>query len=155
MGCHASLSRQHRDRHPNRALRRRLFRSIAQQIPELDLDGMAADDGHNSQLPNFACPSFPLWEVDFEAHTIWVFPPEDLIGAVLRFLHNRRRKKLVTRVILCLPERRSASWFWLLQYFRRVSRFVAGSDLFRERALHGNWCRLPPTKEPWLILASY
>ena len=150
-----TLSVAQRDKHPDRALRRKLFRHVLQLIPGIDLDGMAAEDGHNSQLPNYACPSFPFWEVDFSVHTVWVFPPDDLINAVLKFIITRRRQQRVMRVVALVPERKSAPWFWMLQHFSRVCRFVAGSDLFRERAQNGIWRKLPAAKEAWVVVASF
>ena len=119
------------------------------------MDGFAADDGHNALLPEYAFPSFPFWEIDFDKFTVWAFPPEDTIGAVLKFLQLRRRQKLISRVVLCVPERRTAPWFWQLQHLFRIARFVSQSDVFRERSPYGVWRRAPRTREPWLILSTF
>ena len=116
---------------------------------------MCADDGHNAQMDRFVGPSDSFFEMDFDSEVIWCFPPEDLIGATLKFLSLRQRAKLTVRVVLCLPERSTAPWFFHLAKHRRVMRFVRGSDLFRERSVDGLWKKLPPVREPWVIVASW
>ena len=115
---------------------------------------MAADDGHNAQLPRHRCPSEPLFEANFADECIWIFPPDDLIATVLNFLKAQRRALVDLKVVLCLPERPTAHWFHLVKQFVRVFRFVIGSDLFRERGHTGVWKKLPPVREPYLVLAS-
>ena len=51
------LSADKRDRRAEKCLRRRLFKHIKTVLPVLDVDGMASDDGHNSQLEQYRCPS--------------------------------------------------------------------------------------------------
>ena len=143
-----------RDKHGDRSLRRRLFSSILQSTPQLSVDGMAADDGHNAQLPTYRCPSNSIFEYDFGDAAVWCFPPAELIGPLLKFLHGLRRARRHHHVVLCVPERTHAGWFHYLRFYRRLFRYVAGSDLFRERNSAGLWKRLPPTREAWLILSS-
>jgi hypothetical protein len=150
------ISAKDRDRHGQRVLRQRLFKNVLRKFPELTIDGMASDDGHNSQMPRYACPSDSFFELDFSKEVAWVFPPEELIGPTLMFLRKRRRALLTTKVVLLLvPERQRAGWFFHLAAFQRVFRFVSGSDLFREMAIDGSWKRLPATREPWVVLASF
>ena len=144
-----------RDKHTDKTLRKRLFKQILERMPELTIDGMCADDGHNAQLERYVGPSDSVFELDFDTEVIWCFPPEDLIGATLKFLSLRRRAKLPVHVVLCVPERTSAPWFFHLASYRRVMRFVRGSDLFRERTMDGLWKKLPPVREPWVIVASW
>ena len=61
---------------------------------------------------------------------------------------------LLTKVVLLLPERSSASWFWYLEDYKRLARYVPGSDLFREHLPDGKWKKLPPVREPWVVLTS-
>ena len=143
-----------RDLKGDRVLRKRLFQSILRLVPSLTLDGMAADDGHNKQLPRYCCPSFPIFEADFESEVLWIFPPDELISPVLRFLHHRRRARKAVRVVLLLPERPRAPWFFLVQHYKRIARYVYGSDLFRECDDSGVWRKLPRTREPWMVLSS-
>ena len=143
-----------RDKHPDRCLRRRLFATILQRFPGLTLDGMAADDGHNSQLPRFCCPSWPFFEANLEEDIAWVFPPNELIGPVLKFLHLRHRARQPVRVVLLVPERSHAPWLFMLARYQRAFRYVSGSDLFREQCSDGSWRKLPAVKEPWLVVAS-
>ena len=121
-----------RDRRGERVLRKRLFKAILELIPSITIDGMASDDGHNTQLPRFCCPSDSVFELTFAAETVWMFPPEELIGPIMTFLHNLRRARKPYCVVLLVPERPRASWFHHAKHFRRVRRYVAGSDLFRE-----------------------
>ena len=51
-----------RDKHPDRTLRKRLFRMIENEVSPFSLDGMAADDGHNKLVEHFCSPSNPLFE---------------------------------------------------------------------------------------------
>ena len=148
------LSVHNRDRHAERSLRKRLFANVLEKFPQLTLDGMAADDGHNAQLAQYRCPSEPLFEANFEVECIWIFPPDDLIATVLTFLNAQRRALVNLRVVLCLPERPTAPWFHMVKHYVRAFRYVIGSDLFRERGHTGVWKKLPPIREPYLVLAS-
>ena len=150
-----TLNMKIRDRRPDRVLRRRLFAHIATQYPGLSIDGFVADDGHNSQLARYRCPSESFFEAELEEEQAWLFPPEELLGPLLKFLQLRRRARKLTRVVLLVPERPSASWFFMLAQYRRVSRFVVGSDLFRETTPDGRWVKLPPVREPWVVLSSF
>ena len=85
----------------------------------------------------------------------WVFPLDELIGPLLKFLQLRHRAQKTTRVVLMLPERPSAPWFFLLARYKRVARFVSGSDLFRELTPEGRWVKLGAVREPWVVLASF
>ena len=143
-----------RDKHLDRCLRRRLFANILSRFPSLSLDGMAADDGHNSQLPKFCCPSWPFFAAELEQEVVWLFPTNELIGPVLKFLQLRHRARQLVRVVMLLPERPNASWFFMLSRYRRVFRYVAGSDLFREQQPEGAWRKLPAVREPWIVVAA-
>ena len=143
-----------RDRHGDRCLRKRLFQQVLNLVPSITVDGMSSDDGHNAQLPDFRCPSNSVFEMDFSAATVWLFPPDELIGPLLSFLDKRRRQRLDSRVVLCLPERASAGWFYHLKFYKRVMRFVIGTDMFRELAANGLWKKLMPVREPWVVVAS-
>ena len=144
-----------RDRHPDRVLRRRLFAHIATAFPGLSLDGFVADDGHNTQLARYRCPSESFFEAELVGEQAWIFPPDELIGPVLKFLQLRHRARKHTRVVLLLPERPSAPWFFLLARYKRVARYVVGSDLFREVTPEGRWVKLPTVREPWVVLSSF
>ena len=148
------LSVHNRDKHSDRSLRKRLFANVLAKFPQLTLDGMSADDGHNAQLPRYRCPSEPLFEANFAEECIWIFSPDDLIATVLKFLQAQRRAQVMIRVVLCLPERPTAAWFHLVKHYARVFRFVVGSDLFRERGHTGVWKKLPPAREAYVVLAS-
>ena len=115
---------------------------------------MAADDGHNAQLADFRSPSNSVFEMDFSTSTVWLFPSDELIGPVLAFLDKRRLRREVTSVVLLLPERAHAGWFHYLKRYKRVMRFVSGSDLFRELAVNGQWKKMLPVREPWIVVAS-
>ena len=123
-------------------------------FPSISVDGMVADDGHNSHMPRFCSPSMPFFEADLSADTFWLFPPNELIGPVLKFLQVRHRARQPAKVVLLVPERSSAPWFFMLARYRRAFRFVVGTDLFREQLPDGGWRKLPAVKEPWLVVAS-
>ena len=155
IGCNRlTISAGIRDKHPDRCLRRRLFANILSRFPSLNLDGMAAGDGHNSQLPRFCCPSWPFFEADLNEDIAWLFPPNELIGPVLKCLHLRYRARQPVKVVLLVPECPSAPWFFMLAKYQRAFRYVAGSDLFREQQPDGGWRKLPSVREPWLVVAS-
>ena len=143
-----------RDRHGDRCLRKRLFQEVLKKVPSISVDGMAADDGHNAQLAEYRSPSNSVFEMDFTDKTVSMFPSDELIGPVLSFLDKRRLRRVSTSVVLCLPERAHAGWFHLLKHYKRVMRFVVGSDLFRELAVNGQWKKLLPVREPWVVVAS-
>ena len=115
---------------------------------------MAADDGRNAQLPVYRSPSKSIFEYDFGDAAVWCFPPEELIGTLLKLLHGLRRARQPHFVVLCIPERPQAAWFHYLRFYKRLFRYVKGSDLFRERNEAGQWKKLPPIREPWLVLSS-
>ena len=143
-----------RDKHPDRCLRRRLFANILSRFPSLNLDGMAADDGHNSQLPRFCCPSWPFFEADLNEDIAWLFPPNELIGPVLIFFASAVP---CTSASQSSPARARAPQRALVLYagkYQRAFRYVAGSDLFREQQPDGGWRKLPSVREPWLVVAS-
>ena len=144
-----------RDRHPDRCLRRRLFAHIALQFPGLSLDGFAADDGHNAQLQRYRCPSDSFFGSELDDEQAWLFPADELVGPLLRFLQVRRRARKTTRVVLLVPEGPSAPWFFMLAMYKRVSRFVIGSDLFRESTPDGRWSKMHPVRDPWVVVSSF
>ena len=143
-----------RDRQGERALRKGLFQSIAAIIPTITIDGMASDDGHNAQMERFRCPSESLFEMDFASETAWVVPPDVLIGPVMSFLQALRTSQKIHKVVLLLPERPGASWFHHAKHYRRVRRYVTGSEVFHELSPTGEWKKCLPAKEPWVVLAS-
>ena len=51
------VSAENRDRHTDRALRKRLFQQVLSHVPEITIDGLSADDGHNAQLERYVGPS--------------------------------------------------------------------------------------------------
>ena len=126
-----------RDRHGERCLRKRLFNEIIARVPSIGIDGMASDDGHNAQLPDYRCPSRSVFELDFAEHTVWLFPPDELIRPVLAFLDKRRLRRLQSRVVLCVPDRSNAGWFHFLKHYRRLFRFIIGTDMVLELAVNG------------------
>ncbi len=73
-----------RDKFPHRTLRKRLFKSINMSCGPFTLDGMATDDGHNALLGDFCCPSEPFFEHKLEGQKVWLFPPAEMIGLVLK-----------------------------------------------------------------------
>ena len=143
-----------RDKHGERSLHKKIFQQLQVRIPSISMDGRASDDGRNSQLERYRCPSDSVFEVDFTNEVVWLFPPDELIAPVLKFLQALRRQDKPHQVVLCVPERPSAGWFYHLKQYARVFRFVRGSDLFREQAPTGLWKQLPPVREAWLIVAS-
>ena len=86
---------------------------------------------------------------------MWVFPPDDMIDLTVTYLYNQLRARVPLKVVLLVPERsRSAPWFWRLKAFERVCNFRTGSSLFVERNALGQWTRLPPVREPSVVLKS-
>ena len=115
------------------------------------MDGMVADDGHNALLPNYCCPSDPFFEATLGSQRVWLFPPLDMIGIVLKFVLNQARIDHSFSCCVLVPERTSAYWYRYVSEFRRIERFATGSDLFR---LHNgsDFCRAPKVGEPWIVL---
>lgn len=148
------LAASRRDAHADRSLRKHLFKQIENQVGFFTLDGIADDFGYNAQCVRFRSPSDSFFEADVQGERIWLFPPDDLIYTLLRVLRAKSRARESVAVVLCLPERVNAPWFWMLVQYVRIARYVSGSDLFRERCLDGRWERLPRTKEPWIIVGS-
>ena len=141
-----------RDRMPDRTLRKRLFRMLQREVGlSVTLDGMAADDGHNALVSKFCSPSNPLFEENLEGHSIWLFPPLELIGITLKFLVNQRRLGIAFSCCVPIPEHTSAYWYKYLTNFRPVKRFCTGADLFRILR-GGGFVRAHPVKENWRVV---
>ena len=64
-----------RDKRPDRTLRKRLFSMIEREVGSFTLDGLAADDGHNTLVQRFCSPSNPIFEERLDNQFVWVFPP--------------------------------------------------------------------------------
>ena len=142
-----------RDVHGDRGLRKRLFKQIENVVGQFTVDGMADDAGYNAQCVRFHSPSDSFFEADLSGERVWLFPPEDIIYTLLQFLRKKIRASVCVAAVLCLPERPRAPWFWMLEDYSRIARYVAGSDLFRENNVDGNWSKMPKTKEPWIIVS--
>ena len=70
------LSAQLRNKHAERSLRKRLFANVLDKFPQLTLDAMASDDGHNALLERYCCPSEPFFEINFSQECVCgVFHP--------------------------------------------------------------------------------
>ena len=146
-----------RDTHPHRAFRKKLFRYIQTRVGRFTLDGMADEFGSNSHCEDYRHPSEPLFEAQLDDHKTWICPPSDMVYLVLKFLRERLQRNRALDVVLLLPERPQAPWFWMLRDYHRVARFVSGSDLFREivwRCDSWHVHKMPKVREPWIVLAS-
>ena len=148
------LSPQTRDSKPDKTLRKRLFAHIQRQLgTSFDLDGMCAEDGHNKLCDQYCTPSFPLWEADLLNQRTWVFPPSDLIGITLKFLHDFRKRQGKPFLCILVPERPKAYWFKYCAGYARVCRWAKGSDLFRVFDYQAQAFRQDAqTREPWVVL---
>ena len=124
-------------------------------LGQFEVDGMAAEDGHNSLADLYFHPSCSLFEQEVSPKLMWVFPPDDMLDLVVTYLCNLIRARAPLRIALLVPERpNSAPWFWRLKAFKRVCSFRAGSQLFAERDAVGQWVKLPPVREPCVVLQS-
>ena len=145
------IHNEFRDKQPHRTLRKRLFLALEHRVGTFSLDGMVADDGHNKLVSQFCSPSEPFFEANLAGQRVWLFPPLELIGVLLKFVLNQAKVQDFCCCIL-VPERSSAHWYKLVPNFKRVERYAPGSDLFR--ILHeGTFIRAPKVKEYWLVLA--
>ena len=147
------VSAAHRDKHPHRALKKKLFLHINEVHGPCIIDGFAADDGHNAQLDQYWSESNSFFEHHDGRDLVWVFPPTDLIQPLMQYLDDKRRAKEVLNILLLVPKHTSAPWFRYCQFYKRVAWYRAGSDLFREFK-NGAGGKAPPTKYPWMLLAS-
>ena len=145
------LSATQRDKRPHRALKRKLFLGLQDLRGPFHIDGFAADDGHNAQLPQYWTDSNSFFE-NFDGNKlVWAFPPLDLIQTLMQYLHDRRRAQCSLNIAVLLPEHTSAPWFRYCQHYKRVVRYRKGSDLFREFNV-GVWGKAPPTKSAWMVI---
>ena len=141
-----------RDIHRHRTLRKRLFRAISNRVGPFTLDGMVADDGHNKLFEPFCTPSDPFFETDLEGQKVWLFPPLELTGVLLKFVLNRAKIVQDFGCCVLVPERTAAYWYKYMPHFRRVERYAPGTDMFRIWQ-GSSFVRAPKVKEAWLIIA--
>ena len=80
------------------------------------IDGFAADDGHNAQLPTYWSDSNSFFENFDGIEPVWAFPPMDLIQTLMQFLDDRRRAQGSLNIALLLPEHTNAPWFGYCQH---------------------------------------
>ena len=147
------VSATHRDKHPHRSLKKKPFHQLNAAYGPCTIDGFVADDGHNALLERYWTESRSFVENHDGRELVWVFPPTDIILPLLQFLDDKRREQEKLNVLVLLPELPSTPWFRYCQHYKRVARFRAGSDLFREFK-QGAWGKAPPTKYPWMLLAA-
>ena len=143
----------HRDPMPDRCLRRKLFDELQARHGPCIIDGMTADDGHNTLLERKWNPSQSVFEQDLDGPLVWLFPPSDMIGLLLNFISDKQKLGVKVSVRLLLPEDTKAPWFRFCKAFKRLARFRKGSDLFRN--FDGEvWRKSPPTPVPYVVLQS-
>ena len=119
-----TASATHRDQHPDRTLLRKHVKYVQSLLGQFEVDGMAAEDGHNALAESYYHPSCSLFEQEVSSGLMWVFPPDDMIDMVVTFLCNLIRARAPLRVALLVPERsNSAPWFWKLKVFKRSAVF--------------------------------
>ena len=140
-----------RDPNPNRTLRKRLFAFVNSKHGPFTLDGMVADDGHNALVSNFCSPSYPFFEAELGGHRVWLFPPLELIGVVLKFVLEFSGPKQFSCAVL-IPDRPVAPWYKLLSKFRRLHTFNNSTDMFRALR-QDSFVTLPKVKEHWFVIA--
>ena len=145
---------QVRDPWPDRTFRKKLFNDLQAAHGPMLRDGFAADDGHNALLADYCSPSHS-WFEHFEPQVLtWLFPPLDMVGLVLDFLDAQRRMQIKFDVIILLPERTRAPWFRHLAHYKRLARYRAHSDLFRALSPQGEWAKVAPGNDPWVVVRS-
>ena len=154
-----ALSRLHarvhlRDAHPDRALRKKLFQQLHVQFGPFIIDGMADDDGNNAQCTRYFSPSFSFFEQPPTDELVWLFPPDDVLPLLLKFLDTKRKENVLYRAVLLVPETSEAPWFHYLQYYHRLARYRRGSDLFRELNAEGEWVKLRACASPYIVLRT-
>ena len=115
---------------------------------------MADDEGNNAQCARFFSPSESFFDQPSSDALVWLFPPDDVLPLLLKFLDVKRREKIVYNAVLLLPELPDAPWFHLLQHYQRLARYRKGSDLFRELSSDGSWSRLRACASPYLVLRT-
>ena len=148
------VSVEHRDPHPDKMIRRNIFRDIQGRVGNIEVDGMAAEDGHNAIAPAYFHPSSSIFEQELGDKLTWIFPPEDLLDLTIAFICQQLREQKPLRVLLCVPLRVKAPWFCKLRCFTRVAHYRAGSSLFVVRDHMDQWQKLPATHEAWVVLKS-
>ena len=113
---------------------------------------MAADDGHNNLLQRYCSPSFPFFEEPLKDHRLWIFPPLDCIGIVLKFLLEQSKTQSDFFACILVPNKSRASWFKYVPHFKRRRVFTPGTDMFRVR-VDDSFTKLPKIKEAWFLLS--
>ncbi len=141
-----------RDKVPNRTIRKRLFKQLNQSIGPFTLDGMVADDGHNALIGNYCTPSDPFFEYPLQGHCVWLFPPAELVGPVLKFCVQQSKIVKNWSCAILLPDQDNAAWYKYLTSFRRRAVFQPGTDLFRNLVI-GEFVALPKIKVSWLVVS--
>ena len=143
-----------RDAHPDRALRKKLFQQLHEQFGPFEVDGMADDDGNDAQCVRFYSPSLSFFEQPPTNDLVWLFPPDDVLPLLLKFLDAKRRDKVIYHAVLLVPELPETPWFHFLQFYQRLARYRKGSDLFRELNAEGAWSKLRASASPYLVLRT-
>ena len=136
------------DKHPHRTLRRRLFQQL-HSIHNFTVDGMAADDGHNSLLTKYFSPSYPFFEQDLKDEIVWLFPPCDLTAIIVKHIANLYKAGLFKGAILLSG--RSAKYLGrYLTNATTLQTWIPGADLFREYS-SDQWHSLPPIRGEYIV----
>ena len=100
-----TVSADHRDPHPDRTLMCKHAKYIQSLVGQFVVDGMAAEDGHNSLASRYFHPSCSLFEQEVSSKLMWVFPPDDMRDVTVSYLFNLLRARAPLRVALLFPER--------------------------------------------------
>ena len=136
------------DKHPHRTLRRRLFQQLHDRHG-FTVDGMSADDGHNSLLTKYFSPSYPFFEQDLKDERVWLFPPCELATIIVKHVANLHKASLFTGAIL-LSSRSAQHSSRHLANAAVLQTWIPGADLFRE--LSGDqWRSLPPIRGEYIV----
>ena len=113
---------------------------------------MVADDGHNTLVDPFCTPSNPFFELDLTYQSVWLFPPAELVGLVLKFVLKQAHSSSSFKCCVLVPDRSSAAWYRHLERFKLIRKLQVGSDLFRLKR-GDSFIKLPKVKEGWLVVA--
>ena len=113
---------------------------------------MVADDGHNALVDPFCTPSNPFFELDLTNQSVWLFPPAELVGVVMKFVLKQSQSSIDFKCFLLVPDRSTAAWYRHLQHFKLTRRLQAGSNLFRLKRGEA-FIKLPKVKEDWLVVS--
>jgi transposase InsO family protein len=108
-----------------------VYAELEEAYGPFDIDGAASADGNNAQEPDyFYKRGRSFLEQDVAGLRIYINPPFRSAEAFLRHYKDCKRRDASTSALWILPDDPTARWWPLVQDFKRVKEWAAGTQLF-------------------------